>query len=125
MSFKKLDIEVDPVVQSFEAGSYDLIIACLVLHATKSMVTTMSNVHELLKPGGKLIMVETTTDTVDMQLTFGILPVWWAGADDGRTSSLNMSIQTWSTLLTKTGFSGLDIEVGDCEDSGHTSSVLY
>jgi acyl transferase domain-containing protein/NADPH:quinone reductase-like Zn-dependent oxidoreductase len=121
MSFKKLDIEVDPVAQSFEPGSYDLIIACLVLHATKDMVTTMSNVHKLLKPGGKLIMIETTTDTVDMQLTLGPLPGWWAGANDGRTSSPNMSVQTWSSLLVETGFSGLDIEVGDCEDSAHNS----
>ncbi|CCF47710.1 hypothetical protein CH063_15988, partial [Colletotrichum higginsianum] len=41
INFKKLDIETDPVEQSFEAGSYDLIIACQVLHATKNMETTM------------------------------------------------------------------------------------
>lgn len=121
MSFTKLDIEVDPVAQSFEAGSYDLIIACQVLHATKSMQTTMANVRKLLKPGGKLIMVETTKDTIDVQLIFGTLPGWWAGTDDGRTSSPSLSTQLWNTTLTSTGFSGLDVEVGDCEDSDYSS----
>jgi acyl transferase domain-containing protein/NADPH:quinone reductase-like Zn-dependent oxidoreductase len=121
MSFSKLDIEVDPVTQSFEAGSYDLIIACQVLHATKNMQTTMTNVRKLLQPGGKLILVETTKDTIDVQLIFGTLPGWWAGTNDGRTSSPNLSVQSWSTTLTRTGFSGLDIEVGDCEDSEYSS----
>ncbi|QKX60887.1 uncharacterized protein TRUGW13939_08033 [Talaromyces rugulosus] len=121
MSFSKLDIEVDPVAQSFETGSYDLIIACQVLHATKSMQTTMTNVRKLLRPGGKLILVETTKDTIDVQLIFGTLPGWWAGTNDGRTSSPNLSVQSWSDFLTRTGFSGLDVEVGDCEDSEYSS----
>ena len=50
----------NPVAQDFELGLYDLIIACQILHATKAMKHTMRNVHSLLKPGGKLIMVETT-----------------------------------------------------------------
>jgi acyl transferase domain-containing protein/NADPH:quinone reductase-like Zn-dependent oxidoreductase len=121
ISFTKLDIEVDPEAQSFEAGSYDLIIACQVLHATKSMQTTMTNVRKLLKPGGKLIMVETTRDTIDGQLIFGTLPGWWAGTEDGRTSSPSLSKQSWSTTLTTTGFSGLDVEVSDCEDDEYSS----
>lgn len=75
--YKKLDIEQDPVKQGFENGTYDLIIACQVLHATKSMDNTMANVRNLLKPGGKLVIMETTKDQEDMQLVFGLLPGWW------------------------------------------------
>ena len=75
--YKKLDIEQDPVKQGFENGTYDLIIACQVLHATKSMDHTMNNVRNLLKPGGKLLIMETTKDQEDMQLVFGLLPGWW------------------------------------------------
>ena len=77
ISYTKLDIEQDPAAQSFETGSYDLIIACQVLHATKAMDKTLSNVRKLLKPGGKLLMVETTQDAFDVQLVFGTLPGWW------------------------------------------------
>jgi hypothetical protein len=37
----------------------------------------MSHVRRLLKPGGKLIMMETTQDSFDAQLIFGTLPGWW------------------------------------------------
>jgi acyl transferase domain-containing protein/ubiquinone/menaquinone biosynthesis C-methylase UbiE len=79
--YKKLDIEQDPVKQGFESGTYDLIIACQVLHATKSMDNTMANVRKLLKPGGKLFITETTQDQLDLQFVFGLLPGWWLSTD--------------------------------------------
>ena len=121
MSFKKLDIESDPISQSFEAESYDLIIACQVLHATRAMRNTMSNVRKLLKPGGKLILVETTKDTIDVQLVFGTLPGWWLGAEEERKNGPNLSLDSWRTMLAQTGFSGVDVEVGDCKDREHYS----
>ena len=75
--YKKLDIEQDPLKQGFEGGSYDLIVACQVLHATKSMNNTMDNVRKLLKPGGKVLLIETTQDQRDVQFAFGLLPGWW------------------------------------------------
>ena len=75
--YKKLDIEQDPSKQGFEEGTYDVVIACQVLHATKSMHNTMSNVRKLLKPGGKLFLMETTQDQLDIQFVFGFLQGWW------------------------------------------------
>ncbi len=75
--YKKLDIEANPIDKSFEVGSYDLVYACQVLHATKSMENTMTNVRKLLKPNGKLILVETTQDALDVFVIFGVLPGWW------------------------------------------------
>ena len=77
INYSKLDVEVDPSVQGFDAESYDLIIACQVLHATKNMSRTLQNVRRLLRPGGKLMMIETTNDAIDIQIIFGTLPGWW------------------------------------------------
>ena len=77
IAYRKLNIEEDPVDQSFELDSYDLIIACQVLHATKNMNRTLKNVRQLLKTNGKLVLVETTQDALDVQLIFGTLPGWW------------------------------------------------
>ena len=77
MRFKKLDIEQAPASQGFEEGTYDVVIACQVLHATVSMQNTMANARKLLKPGGKLFIVETTKDQVDTQFIFGFLQGWW------------------------------------------------
>ena len=74
IGYSKLDIEQDPVLQGFEAESYDLIIASEVLHATTQIQRTMENVRKLIKPGGKLVIVETTTLTMFHNVIFGTLP---------------------------------------------------
>ncbi|KAK2028338.1 type I polyketide synthase [Colletotrichum zoysiae] len=121
INFKKLDIESDPVEQSFEAGSYDLIIACQVLHATKNMEKTMKNVRKLLKDGGKLVLVETTKDTLDVQLVFGTLPGWWLGEEIERKGGPNLTLDHWGRVLKNSGFSGIDLDVRDMEDDADYS----
>ncbi|KAH8435220.1 class I SAM-dependent methyltransferase [Aspergillus melleus] len=44
-----LNIEKDPVEQGFELGSYDLVIATHVLHATADLSICLNNVEKLLK----------------------------------------------------------------------------
>ncbi|TVY35171.1 Highly reducing polyketide synthase [Lachnellula subtilissima] len=125
MGFKRLDIEQDPSKQSFELGSYDLIIACQVLHATKAMNTTMTHVRQLLKPGGKLIMMETTQEAIDAQLVFGTLPGWWLSEEKERKHSPNLTVPHWDKVLKRCGFSGLDVEARDCEDDdNYAMSVI-
>ncbi|KAF4889745.1 Highly reducing polyketide synthase azaB [Colletotrichum fructicola] len=121
ISYKKLDIEADPTEQSFTPGSYDLIIACQVLHATKNMEKTMKNVRSLLKPGGKLILVETTKDTLDVQLIFGALPGWWLAEESERKGGPNLTVDHWSRVLNASGFSRIDLEVRDMEDEANYS----
>jgi hypothetical protein len=42
MEFKRFDIEVNPLEQSFMAGSYDLIMAASCLHAARNPHKTMT-----------------------------------------------------------------------------------
>lgn len=79
MDFKRLDIECDPETQGFAAGSYDLIIASNVLHATSEIRKTLHNVKKLLRPGGKLILLELTHMPLRLAIIFGNLPGWWLG----------------------------------------------
>ena len=65
--------------QGFSAGSYDLIIAANVLHATSPIDNSISNVRKLLKPGGKLALIEITTLVPYVNLIFSTLPGWWRG----------------------------------------------
>ncbi|KAJ5357821.1 hypothetical protein N7541_004979 [Penicillium brevicompactum] len=124
MTYRKLDIEVDPEQQDFECGSYDIVVANQVLHATKSMVATMTHVRRLLKPGGKLLLMENTKNQMDMQFVFGLLPGWWRSSD-GRKMSPILSAAEWDTVLGETGFSGRDLDVHDCESEElYTMSVI-
>jgi 2-polyprenyl-3-methyl-5-hydroxy-6-metoxy-1,4-benzoquinol methylase len=79
VTFRKLDIEIDPLKQGYQTGSYDLIIAANVLHATSCMEETMTRVQGLLKPGGTLILIEITVKNLTASLIFGTLPGWWIG----------------------------------------------
>lgn len=116
MDFKKLDIERDSAEQSFIPGSYDLIVASIVLYATKSLNRTMTHVRKLLKPGGKLSLLETTQDRVDLHLIFGTLQGLWLSEEPDRKMSPNAPLKTWDEVLRATGFTGIDFEIGDCED---------
>ncbi|KAK3399711.1 putative polyketide synthase [Sordaria brevicollis] len=119
MRFKKLNIESPPSAQGFEEGTYDVVIACQVLHATKSMDNTMRNVRSLLKPGGKLFMVETTQDQMDVQFVFGFLSGWWLSEEEERKFSPSLSVPMWDRVLHRTGFrNGVEAEVRDVEDEG-------
>ena len=113
INYSKLDIETDPTAQGFEGGSYDVVVAANVLHATKSMHVTMTNVRKLLKPGGKLILIELTRERGTTSTIFGTLPGWWAGAEDGRRKGPTLLEDEWVGVLRSTGFSGLEAAVWD------------
>ena len=74
ISYRKLNVEKDPVGQGFESETYDLVIAANVLHATVNMNNTMRNVRKLLKSGGKAIAVELTGQLLSTSMIFGTLP---------------------------------------------------
>ncbi|KAH7139912.1 polyketide synthase [Dactylonectria estremocensis] len=126
MAFKILDVEKDPTTQGFAEGSYDVIIAANVLHATRSLETTLRNVRSLLKPGGFLVLMEVTgMQSVRVTFILGGLPGWWLGADDGRPLGPGVSVVDWDVLFDKTGFSGADTVMHDLEDeTKHCNSLI-
>ncbi|TID07519.1 Compactin diketide synthase mokB [Colletotrichum higginsianum] len=115
MHFKALDISRDPLEQGFEAGSYDLVIAANVLHATPSLRETLTNVRRLLHPEGRLYMEELSHDALPLNFIMGVLPGWWLGADDGRPDQPHVSTERWDAELRDAGFDGLDDVAFDSE----------
>lgn len=111
MIFKTLDIEEDPSTQGYELGSYDLIVASNVLHATRRLNNTLRQCRALLRPGGHLLLMEGTRMSPAFQLLFGVLPGWFLGLDDGRVWAPSITVQEWSDVLKKAGFSGVDASV--------------
>lgn len=119
MDFAELDIESDPSGWASQVvlGSYDLVVASLVLHATKNLKRTMAHVRRLLKPGGTLLMIEATQDQLDTQLIFGTFEGWWLSEEDNRKHSPNVGLEIWNDTLKATGFSGIEFDIGDCEQT--------
>ncbi|KUI71344.1 Lovastatin diketide synthase LovF [Cytospora mali] len=134
VSFEKLDINSDVSVQGFEAGSYDLVIASQATLDTQSIPKVLANIHSLLKPGGKVLLVEITRDELEKQLVYGLLQQWWEDVDsqeDSQPAEFGhyrpaLSVVAWGQTLKDNGFSGVDFEISDCErqDLYTTSTIL-
>ncbi|KUI60190.1 Polyketide synthase-nonribosomal peptide synthetase [Cytospora mali] len=111
MVLKTFNAEVDPVIQGFVEGSYDLVIAFFVIHATRDLGQALKNIRKLLKPGGFLVVgeaLEGMNGVASSGFVFGTLPGWWHGVDNGRVLSPLVSAQEWDKLLRENGFSGVD-----------------
>ncbi|KAL8726146.1 MAG: hypothetical protein Q9166_006903 [cf. Caloplaca sp. 2 TL-2023] len=123
--FKTLDIEKDSIEQGFDEGSYDLIIASCVLHATTNIDTTLSNTRKLLKPGGKLLLFEPCNlNCSRIPFVFGLLPGWWLGTESHRRWGPLLSDEMWHEALRKNNFTGADICLRDCAQKRHMYSVV-
>lgn len=116
MDFRTLNVEFSPLEQGFEEGSFDVIIAANVLHATRRLADTMKNVRSLLRPGGYLIAVEVTGNMLREPGLMGGLEGWWLGEEDGRFPSPGISAKGWDQVLHETGFSGIDTIAYDMPD---------
>ncbi|KAI1349028.1 polyketide synthase [Xylaria sp. FL0043] len=124
VEYKPMDIKQDPLHQSFEATSYDLVIASHTLSNAASLGQSLANIRKLLKPGGKLFLVEPTHEQASSQLIFGTLQEWWTRGEPFKAPNSDVAIQEWNVLLQKTGFSGVDMAINDCEDTEYQSNSI-
>ncbi|KAI0521008.1 hypothetical protein F5B22DRAFT_634851 [Xylaria bambusicola] len=111
MDFKVYNGEIDPANQGIEVGSYDVVIAYMVVHACENLHVATANLRKLLKPGGLLILGEAPDDgplLVSLGFAFGGLAGWWCGVKEGRRISPLVSPAKWESILKGAGFSGID-----------------
>jgi len=106
VTFDTLDIEQSPQQKGYQAGSYDIIFAANVLHATTNISQTLQNVKYLLKSGGALILNELTQKQNFITLTFGLLDGWWLAQDKEKRipHSPLLSTKQWSVALQDEAF---------------------
>ncbi|GIJ99437.1 type I iterative polyketide synthase [Aspergillus viridinutans] len=127
MRFKMLDIEQDPGLEGFECGTYDMVVAFLVLHATKDLSASLKNVRKLLKPGGKLVLAEITRPgAIRTTFVFGLFEGWWRGLEPYRQKNPCADSGQWERHLKEAGFSGCDVVIDDYthEDCQEASLIL-
>ncbi|KAF7128246.1 hypothetical protein CNMCM5793_002788 [Aspergillus hiratsukae] len=148
MRFKTLDIEQDPGLEGFECGTYDMVVAFLVLHATKDLSASLKNVRKLLKPydcpvnmsqlmpaitdtiycrGGKLVLFEITRPgAIRTTFVFGLFEGWWRGLEPYRQKNPCADSGQWERHLKEAGFSGCDVVIDDYshEDCQEASLIL-
>ncbi|OJJ30102.1 hypothetical protein ASPWEDRAFT_164008 [Aspergillus wentii DTO 134E9] len=104
VEYSVLDITKDPAEQGFELGSYDIIIATNVLHATPQLGETLANVKKLLQPDGCLFLDELCSTANWLNYIMGTLSGWWLGQDDGRVWEPYVSPERWVREMEAVGF---------------------
>lgn len=123
MTYQTLDVSADPVGQGFELGSYDMVIACNVLHATPQINETMANIRSLLKPGGKVMLIEETASK-PRHFPFALLPGWWLASDEVRPDGPLLTREGWNDVMKANDFSGVDLCVEEYPGASFQSGCL-
>jgi acyl transferase domain-containing protein/NADPH:quinone reductase-like Zn-dependent oxidoreductase/SAM-dependent methyltransferase len=125
VNYRTLDVEKDIAGQGLEEGSFDLVIACNVIHATSSIGRSLDQVRALLRPGGTLLLMEITKEALYYNMTFGSFPGWWVGDVEGRVTSPLITEPEWETMLTAHKFNKPVAYFRDYEEAmGGTVSVM-
>ncbi|EWG35889.1 hypothetical protein FVEG_00079 [Fusarium verticillioides 7600] len=126
ITFKTLDLDRSIDSQGFEPGSYDLVIAASVLHATPYLEATIRNVRKALKPIGRLILLEVINpDDIATNFMAGLVPGWWVAREEWRPHSAAIPEHLWDKCLRNNGFSGNDLVIRDYQDDQcHIMSVI-
>ncbi|AEO57481.1 polyketide synthetase, partial [Thermothelomyces thermophilus ATCC 42464] len=126
MSFQVLELGADLAEQGFQAHSYDLVIGVLALHTwPQDPEAYLSNLHQLLKPGGYLALLEATSGaTVRLPAMMGGLEGWWPAKNRGRGSTKRLSAAEWHAALVQAGFSGIETSTPELDVLPRPYSVL-
>ncbi|KAF2183646.1 hypothetical protein K469DRAFT_710445 [Zopfia rhizophila CBS 207.26] len=124
VTFKTLDISKDPTLQGFQIGSFDMVVAANVIHATQDVGTALSYCRKLLKDGGRMILLECTNpEVMRIGFIFGLLPGWWSSTDPAREMSPLLTEREWDASLVQNGFSGVDVGVRAFEHDNEISAM--
>jgi len=109
-AFRVMDLEQDPLLQGFEAGSMDLILGSNVVHATRNIATSARYLQSLIKDQGVLVLNEMTRTQDFATLTFGLTKGWWAYDDEAvrLPGSPLLGRQAWQAQLEAQGFGAVN-----------------
>ncbi|WP_027133348.1 SDR family NAD(P)-dependent oxidoreductase [Geminicoccus roseus] len=106
----RLDIERPLEGQAVPEAGFDLVLAANVLHATADLRQAVRHAASALRPGGSLVLLESTTQGGWIDLVFGLTEGWWRFADrDLRPNYPLLTEAGWSALLVEEGFDVLPL----------------
>ena len=120
VSYGVLDMDRDPAEQGAAPHSFDVIVSANAVHASKDLRLTLSRLHELLAPGGVLLLVESTVHMPWFDMTTGLIEGWQHFAEDVRTDNPQLPPATWLQALRDAGFDA----AGAWPEAGSSAELL-
>ena len=109
LNYKQLNVEKALAPQGIEPGTYDIVIATNVLHATKNIRETLRHAKTALKRNGLLLINEVVEKSLIGTLTFGLLDGWWLYQDEELRipGSPLIEMESWLKILKEEGFTSI------------------
>ncbi|KAJ4413900.1 Type I Iterative PKS [Gnomoniopsis sp. IMI 355080] len=126
MTFGTFDMEKSGESQGYQQD-FDVVVASNVIHATSDILNTLINVRNVLKPGGKMILLELTQSQLSAGLVLGTFSDFWKADSDPcypRFDGPFLSKALWSKVLPAAGFSGLDFYLDDYAGANVSATVI-
>ncbi|KAJ5100126.1 polyketide synthase [Penicillium argentinense] len=124
MEYATLDISKDPSEQGFDGHEYDLVLAANVIHTTRSLGESLTNVRKLLAPNGRLLLHDMTPSSKWPNYVWGTLPGWWYGEADGRPDEPYVNTERWVRELKAAGFRTPDTVVLDSAEPNQMNAMI-
>jgi len=105
VDYRLFDLDEAVAGQGLACGSYDIVIAANVVHATRDLGQSLGRIKELLKPEGLALLLEVIRPQRFGDLTIGLTGGWW-GFDDTalRPNSAFIPEARWLKLFRESGF---------------------
>ena len=107
------DVESPAIESEIQPGSYDVVIASNVLHATRDIRRTLRHAKAALREGGVLLINEISGRTLPALLTFGLLDGWWLAEDPAVRipGCPGLFPDAWGRVLAAEGYRGIAFPV--------------
>ncbi len=126
MQYGLLDIARDPQQQGYAQGSFDIILALNVIHATPEIATSLRHLKSLLRPHGLLLSIETVKEQRWVDVIWGLTKEWWHFVDEEvRTNSPLLGTEAWKSLYKQVGFQTVLTYPGDGADQRESDCQLF
>jgi SAM-dependent methyltransferase/acyl carrier protein len=118
--FSLLNLETDAAQQGYEPGSFEVVVAANVLHATRNLDQTLQGLRTLLAPGGLLVLYETTHHLSWYDITTGLIEGWQLFEDQWRGDNPLLAAPRWAEALRANGFDA----VAAFPEAGTSTTIL-
>ncbi|MET9803415.1 SDR family NAD(P)-dependent oxidoreductase [Streptomyces sp. NPDC006368] len=103
VTYRTVDLNTDLDEQDLTPGSFDLVVASNVLHATRDVHAALTRIAQLLAPGGHLMAVESHDEDI-LGPCFGLLEEFWSFTDTQVRSTPLLAREEWLPALRRCGF---------------------
>jgi acyl transferase domain-containing protein/acyl carrier protein len=100
---RALDLDQSLIGQGVTKHSVDVAIAVKSLHIAQNIEATLQEIHEVLAPGGFLLIWEKTQQTLDFSVTWALL-MTSASDENHRLKNPYLSKEQWQEALHISGF---------------------